>query len=109
MQVPHLKSPRLMLRPYRQDDFDAFAVLNGDAEVRRHVGGPLTRTDAPGRLQTFFTDGALGGEAWAVTLRDTAAYIGRAWLAVSAGGRELERRGPSRRPGRFLPGPIGLH
>ena len=90
MQVPHLKSPRLLLRPYHPGDFDAFAVLNGDAEVRRYMGGPLTRADTARRFQTFFMDGVFDGEAWAVALCDTGDYIGHCWLVVRAGGRDAE-------------------
>jgi RimJ/RimL family protein N-acetyltransferase len=90
MTVPCLESPRLILRPYKQADFDAFAALNGDAEVRRHVGGPLTRTDAAARFQSCVAHGSDGLEVWAVTLRNIGAYIGHCWLAVRKESRDRE-------------------
>lgn len=42
--VPIIETDRLVLRPYRRDDFPSYAALFGDAEVTRYVGGvPFTR------------------------------------------------------------------
>lgn len=42
--VPIIETDRLILRPYRRDDFPAYSALFGDAEVIRYVGGvPFTR------------------------------------------------------------------
>ena len=63
------------LRPYRADDFEAFAALNADAAVRRFVGGPLSQAQARERFAS------LGGgrlQAWAV--ERAGRYAGHAWL-----------------------------
>lgn len=42
--VPIIETERLVLRPYRRDDFSAYAALFADSEVTRFVGGiPYTR------------------------------------------------------------------
>ena len=42
--VPIIETDRLILRPYRRDDFPSYVALFGDAEVIRYVGGvPFTR------------------------------------------------------------------
>ncbi|NVD38415.1 GNAT family N-acetyltransferase [Ensifer sp. HO-A22] len=42
--VPIIETERLVLRPYRRDDFTAYAALFADSEVTRFVGGvPYTR------------------------------------------------------------------
>ena len=79
-EAPHLDTPRLILRPYQANDLAAFVALNSDPEVRHHVGGHLTRTEATARFQSFFTDGH--DDAWAVTLRESGLYIGHCWLVM---------------------------
>lgn len=45
--VPTIETERLILRPYRRDDFPAYAALFADAEVTRFVGGvPFSREQA---------------------------------------------------------------
>lgn len=42
--VPIIETERLVLRPYRRDDFSTYAALFADSEVTRFVGGvPYTR------------------------------------------------------------------
>ena len=41
-----IETERLLLRPPRIEDFDAFAELQGDAEAARFIGGQVTRTEA---------------------------------------------------------------
>jgi RimJ/RimL family protein N-acetyltransferase len=41
-----LTTARLTLRTYRQDDLPVLAALNGDAEVMRFLGGPMSRVDS---------------------------------------------------------------
>lgn len=49
--TPTLDTPRLRLRPYRLDDFDAYAALWADPAVVRHIGGmPLSPEVAWSRL-----------------------------------------------------------
>ncbi|MCG5240510.1 GNAT family N-acetyltransferase [Azospirillum doebereinerae] len=43
---PVLETGRLILRPTRAEDFDAWAAWRGDAEATRFVGGPQARPQA---------------------------------------------------------------
>ncbi|MGO4128937.1 GNAT family N-acetyltransferase [Inquilinus sp. YAF38] len=45
-----LTTPRLRLRPWREDDRAAFAALAADPEVMRDLGGPLDRAGSDAKL-----------------------------------------------------------
>lgn len=87
MLTPQLDTQRLTLRPYQTSDLAAFVALNADPEVRRHVGGPLSPTEATTRFQSFFTGG--NDDAWAITLRESGRYIGHCWLVMREEDPEL--------------------
>lgn len=38
-----IETPRLLLRPWRDEDLDAFAAINGDPRVHDWLGGPISR------------------------------------------------------------------
>ena len=73
-----VETPRLLLRPPRRDDFDAFVAFNGSAESMRHLGGPQPRSVA---WRNFLT----GVGAWyvqgfgmfSVFEKSTGRWIGR--------------------------------
>ncbi|HVY50998.1 MAG TPA: GNAT family N-acetyltransferase [Devosia sp.] len=47
LAIPTIETPRLRLRPYRLDDFDAYAQMLQDPRVIRFIGGvPFTREQA---------------------------------------------------------------
>lgn len=48
-----LTTPRLRLRPWREDDRDAFAALAADPEVMRDLGGPLDRARSDAKLDRY--------------------------------------------------------
>ncbi len=48
-----IETERLRLRPFREEDLDAYAALCADPEVMRFLGGPLTREGA-WRQMAFF-------------------------------------------------------
>ena len=86
MKIRELQSPRLTLRPYKAADLSAFAALNADEGVRRHVGGVLSHAEAERLFERFVTGECLPGhEAWAVTRNDTAEYIGHCWFSMREG------------------------
>jgi RimJ/RimL family protein N-acetyltransferase len=48
-----LTTPRLRLRPWREEDQDAFAALAADPEVMRDLGGPLDRAGSDAKLDRY--------------------------------------------------------
>lgn len=50
-----IETPRLILRPLTRDDLDAFASMNGDAEVMRYIGDgkPQSRAQTQMRLNAI--------------------------------------------------------
>jgi len=78
--VPHLATPRLLLREFRQDDLDAYAAMVADPQVMRFLadGRPLTRAEAWRQMAMFAGHWALRGfGVWAVEERATGAFAGR--------------------------------
>jgi RimJ/RimL family protein N-acetyltransferase len=76
-----LKTDRLLLRQWRDDDLDAWAALNADPEVREFFPEVLTREQAAGSLGHFQGElAARGWGWWAVEERDTGRLIGMAGL-----------------------------
>jgi ribosomal-protein-alanine N-acetyltransferase len=81
MMIPHLSSLRLTLRPYEEADFEVFAVLSADINVRQHVGGPLNREGAARLFERFISgDSASESEAWAAVDKNSGDYIGHCWF-----------------------------
>jgi RimJ/RimL family protein N-acetyltransferase len=81
---PVLRTERLILRPWRDEDLPAFVALNADPEVMAHNGGPRTRVRSEGaarEVRQHFADHGFG--LWAVELPGTASFIGFIGLAVS--------------------------
>jgi len=69
----------LRLRPWRDADRDAFAGLNGDPDVARDLGGPLSRAASDAKLDRYlaaFVDH--GFCRWAIETRagDFVGYAG---------------------------------
>ncbi len=72
-----LRTPRLLLRSWRDADLPAFAALNADAEVRRWFPGTLTRAESDAqaaRLQEHIA--AHGFGLWAVEVPGVQPFIG---------------------------------
>ncbi len=75
--MAEIRTPRLLLRPWRDADLPAYAALNADAEVRRWFPGILTRRESDAqaaRLQEHIA--AHGFGLWAVEVPGVAAFIG---------------------------------
>jgi ribosomal-protein-alanine N-acetyltransferase len=77
-----LESKRLLFRSHEAADLDAFCAMEGDAEVRRYVGGaPRTREAAEERFwgrAMHPHDGRLA--MWATVLKEDGCYVGRCGL-----------------------------
>ncbi|MDR6954283.1 RimJ/RimL family protein N-acetyltransferase [Ancylobacter sp. 3268] len=80
VEIPTLLTPRLRLRGYRRDDFDAYAAMWSEAAVIRFIGGtPLPREAAWSRfLRQIGLWYHLGFGFFAVEDRETGAFIGEA-------------------------------
>ncbi|MFM6847598.1 MAG: GNAT family N-acetyltransferase [Terrabacter sp.] len=67
MAVPVLRTERLLLRGWTEDDRAPFADLNADAEVMKHFPSPLTRAESDAfvdRIERHFAEHGYG--LWAV-------------------------------------------
>lgn len=83
--MSELRTPRLLLRHWRDTDLAPWAALNADPEVRAHLGGVLSRerSDASARLfEAELTGRGWGWWAVEVTARgaDEGRFIGFAGL-----------------------------
>lgn len=80
--MSELRTPRLLLRQWRQADLEPFAALNGDPEVMRHFPSPLTRaeSDALAEREAILI-GLRGWGLWAAEVTKTNALIGFIGLA----------------------------
>jgi len=77
------RTHRLVLRGWRHGDRDAFAAMNADPEVMRHLPEVLTRAQSDAMLDRLATH--LDGEGWglwAVERVDTGELVGFTGLAV---------------------------
>ena len=72
-----LRTARLVLRPWRDDDLPAFAALNADPDVRRYFPSVLTRaeSDANAALLRSFFEGRRFGP-WAVEVPGETPFAG---------------------------------
>lgn len=77
-----LESERLLFRPHRAADLEAFCAMEADAEVRRYVGGaPRTREAAEAKFRGMCTGPTEDRLAiWATDLKSEDRYIGRCGL-----------------------------
>ena len=72
-----LRTPRLLLRPWRDADLTAFAALNADPEVRRWFPGTLTRAESDAQAARYQEEIAAHGFGfWAVEVPGAAPFIG---------------------------------
>jgi len=78
LEIPTLETDRLRLRPFLDSDIDEYAALNADPEVMRHMGGPWDRGRS-WRHMAFLIGHwhLLGNGTWAVTEKETGAFLGR--------------------------------
>ncbi|MAU60479.1 MAG: GNAT family N-acetyltransferase [Parvibaculum sp.] len=72
-----LKTERLLLRPWTDDDFEPFAAMSADPEVMEHFPSTLTRAESDAvaaRLQAHIEKHGFG--FWALELPGVAPFIG---------------------------------
>jgi RimJ/RimL family protein N-acetyltransferase len=93
VNVPELRTERLLMRGFRDDDIDAWAEISADAEVTRWVGerDGLTRAEAWRRMAYFVGHWELRGcGQWALLERASGELVGRAGLYHPEGWPGLE-------------------
>lgn len=72
-----LEGPRLRLRPWRAEDRDPLAALNGDPEAMRHFPAPMTRAESDAwadRMEAHVNQHGWG--FWVVEQRERPGLIG---------------------------------
>lgn len=80
--MTELRTARLLLRGWRDEDLPAFAALNADPRVMEHMPSVLSRQDSDalaGRIRVRLGEEGLG--LWAVEVPGRASFIGFAGLA----------------------------
>lgn len=77
-----IKTERLILRPWRETDFEQFARLNGDPRVMEYFSGILTQKESD-QLAKRISAGIeqQGWGLWAASIPDIADFIGFIGLA----------------------------
>jgi RimJ/RimL family protein N-acetyltransferase len=86
--VPELRTERLLMRGFRDEDLDEWAVICADGETMRWLGQPdgLTREEAWRKLAFLVGHWQLRGYGdWALVERATGRLIGRAGLSCPEG------------------------
>src|SRR5713226_8257785 len=79
MSEIQLETERLLLRMWREDDFEAYAEICADPEVMRYLGGkPLSRLDAWRNMAMMVGHWHLRGYGhWVVEEKASGKFIGR--------------------------------
>ena len=93
MNVPELRTERLVMRGFREEDLDALAEISADSEVTRWVGDPdgLSREETWRRMAYFIGHWELRGFGqWALFDQDSGELVGRAGLLRPEGWPGLE-------------------
>ena len=86
-RIDSLRTGRLLLRRWRDDDREPFAALNGDPETLVYFPATLSRAESDAvvdRIETNFTQRGWG--LWALEVRGTGQFIGFTGLAPLAPG-----------------------
>jgi RimJ/RimL family protein N-acetyltransferase len=80
-----VRTERLVLRQWRDDDLEPFAALNADLEVMRYFPAPLTRAQSDALAERERERIARGGWGlWAVEVVDGPPFVGFVGLARPA-------------------------
>jgi RimJ/RimL family protein N-acetyltransferase len=74
--IPTLETERLILRPWRENDINAYAELMADAATE-FIGGPLSRDDAWRKMATYIGHWELRGYGTlALEKKASGAFVG---------------------------------
>ena len=82
-EPPTLKTERLALRPWNDDDVEPFAALNADPKVMEHFPAVLSRDETEAAVERIVDHFDVHGFGlWAVEAPEVADFIGFVGLAV---------------------------
>lgn len=72
-----IETPRLILRPWQEEDLEPFAQLNADSRVMEYFPGLKTRAESDSSIK-FMSDHIekYGWGFWATSLKQTGEFIG---------------------------------
>lgn len=90
--MTEIVTDRLLLRPFRADDFEAHAAIVADPEVMRYIhAGPLSRAAAWWQIARYLGHWQLRGYGmWAVAERATGTLVGHIGFLNPEGGEGFE-------------------
>ncbi|HEX4217368.1 MAG TPA: GNAT family N-acetyltransferase [Acidimicrobiales bacterium] len=72
-----IRTPRVLLRQWRDDDREPFAALNGDSEVMEHFPGVLSTVDSDALVDRITTGiSERGWGLWALEINATGRFAG---------------------------------
>jgi RimJ/RimL family protein N-acetyltransferase len=75
--MPDLRTDRLTLRPWRESDFEPWAAMNADPQVREYLGDLLTPEQSAASLARFQAQlDEQGFGFWAVEVNRTGEFVG---------------------------------
>jgi RimJ/RimL family protein N-acetyltransferase len=82
MIIPKLETKRLLLREWRESDFDSYAGMMADADVATYLSGtPMGRGESWRQMASLVGHWALRGYGiWAVEEKDSGLFVGRVGL-----------------------------
>ena len=81
--IPVLRTPRLLLREWRDADRAPFAAMNADPEVMEHFPRPMAREESDALLDRIVTQWEEDGNGlWAVERVSDGRFLGFAGLAT---------------------------
>jgi len=83
--TPHIeiRTSRLLLRQWRDEDREPYAALNTDLEVMRYFPGPQDRATSDRSIDAWSADiRERGWSNWAVEMVDTGSFVGFIGLSV---------------------------
>jgi RimJ/RimL family protein N-acetyltransferase len=92
-EIPTIETARLLLRPWREEDLDAYAEICADPAVMRYIGSgrPLERDEAWRQIALSIGHWELRGYGlWAVERREDSRLLGRVGLWQPEGWPGLE-------------------
>ena len=78
--MTQLETPRLLMRQFRESDWDAYASMSADDEVMRFIGTgvKLTRDESWRSMANFLGHWQLRGYGmWALESKETGTFLGR--------------------------------